>query len=301
MSAGVDTRPARDRLDLTSVRQMWQLLEPLHATVYYAEQAFDEAAKLGYSVSTRWPSYFAWRAAPLGPVGVEQVASAFYSFSPSMVAQHVPAAWRIAPPDQVVEARLRAVDRTLRALLDDMIYTPNLVQAAVLARAAADAAETAGRPLAAANRTIGWADEAHLQLWQAATILREHRGDGHLAALMVAGLDPCEALVSFAALGHTPNEVFASRGWSDAEWAAASRRLQERGWLDEHGNATDVGRAGRREVELHTDHLASQPWETLGAAGAARLVELVSPVFGAVLQSGILPATSTLAVGAPPP
>jgi hypothetical protein len=240
------------------------------------------------------------RAAPLGPVGAEQVASAFYSFSPSMVARHVPVAWQIAAPERVLEARLRAVDASLRALLGDLVETPVLAQAAALGRIAADAARTAGRPLAAANHSIGWADRPHVQLWQAATILREHRGDGHLAALLVAGLDPCEALVSFAALGHTPCEVFATRGWTDAEWAAASLRLQERGWLDEHGKATDAGRSGRREVEHHTDRLAAQPWESLGGTRTARLVELLSPVFGTVLASGILPAQSTLGIAVPP-
>ncbi len=287
--------------DLKLVRQMWQLLEPLHATVYYAEQAFDEAERLGYPVSTRWPSYFAWRAAPLGPVGAEQVTSAFYSFDPSMVARYVPAAWEIAAPERVLEARLRAADRSLRAVLGSLIDAADLVEVAALARIAADAAGTAGRPLAAANHAIGWADEPHVQLWQAATILREHRGDGHVAALLVAGLDPCEALVSFAALGHTPPAQFTSRGWTDIAWAEATRRLEQRGWLDECGSATELGRTGRREVEHHTDRLASEPWEALGATRTARLVELVSPAFGAVLESGILPARSTLGIGAPPP
>ena len=195
--------------------------------------------------------YFAWRAAPLGAVEATQVASAFYSFSPAMVAAHVPAAWRVAAPPTVVAARLVAVDRVLTTILGDQVHGPSLTEAAKLVRATAEAAKVAGRPLAAANAALDWADEPHLQLWQAATVLREHRGDGHVAALLTAGLDPCEALVSFAALGTVSTEVFASRGWTDAQWAAAEQRLLCRGWLDAEGLATARGRQGRRQGAAH--------------------------------------------------
>ncbi|WP_414721028.1 SCO6745 family protein, partial [Streptomyces sp.] len=124
--------------DLGRVRQMWHLLEPLHAVVYYAPEAFEEAAALGLAVDERWPSYFVWRAAPLGPVGAERVAAAFYSFSPEMVARYVPEGWRIADPEAVLAARLRAVDRAYRALLgDEVVDGPALAEAAALARRAA--------------------------------------------------------------------------------------------------------------------------------------------------------------------
>ncbi|MGW4703216.1 SCO6745 family protein, partial [Streptomyces sp. NPDC004285] len=199
---------------------MWHLLEPLHAVLYYAPEAFDEAAALGYATDERWPSYFAWRAAPLGPVGPVRVASAFYSFSPEMVAEHVTGAWKVAAPADVLAARLRAVDRTYRSVLgDEAVAGPELAEAAALARRAAEAARPEGRPLAAAQAELPWPEAPHLVLWQAATILREHRGDGHLAALLAAGLDPAESLVSFAAIGAAPEPVFESRGWSAAEWA----------------------------------------------------------------------------------
>ena len=191
--------------------------------------------------------------------------SAFYSFSPRMVAEHMESAWRTASPDQVLKARERAVDRAYRAIFGDRISTaPNSPQAASLARRAAEAANTAGRPLAAANAELAWPEAPHLQLWHAATILREHRGDGHLAALLVAGLDPVESLVSFAAIGAASVERFESRGWSPEEWAAARERLVGRGLLTEDGTATDAGRDLRREVEQHTDELAAAPWRALG-------------------------------------
>ncbi|HEY6275141.1 MAG TPA: hypothetical protein VIX86_02310 [Streptosporangiaceae bacterium] len=204
---------------------------------------FAEAAALGYEVETRWPSYFAWRLAPLGAAGPQLAASACYSFSPAMVAAHVPAAWAVAAPPQILAARERAVDRMYRAL----VGSPGLAEAAELAREAALAAGTAGRPLAAANADLPWPGEPHLVLWHAINVLREHRGDGHIAALQVAGLDPCEALVSFAAIGAAPQEVFASRGWSAAEWSRPGT-----GWRPAGGSMgrarppSAAGRAGTR-------------------------------------------------------
>ncbi|MER8045327.1 hypothetical protein [Streptomyces sp. NPDC094032] len=277
---------------------MWHLLEPLHAVLYYAPEAFAEAAALGYDVDERWPSYFAWRAAPLGAAGSARVTSAFYSFAPGMVARYVPAAWDVAGPGDVLAARLRAVDLTYRAVLgDDVVEGPELAEAAALARRAAEAAGTAGRPLAAAVAGLPWPDAPHLVLWQAATILREHRGDGHLAALLAAGLDPAEALVSFAAVGAATEATFASRGWSDAEWAAARERLAARGLVGPDGTATEAGRALRAEVELRTDELAAAPWAALGQDATARLSELLGGPWLAVIGSGLLPAENTLGIG----
>ncbi|RSS51609.1 SCO6745 family protein [Streptomyces sp. WAC01280] len=283
---------------------MWHLLEPLHALLYYAPEAFGEAAALGYDTVERWPSYFAWRSAPLGAPGPAGVASAFYSFSPGMVARYVPGVGegsdevRAADPAAVLAARLRAVDRTYRAVLgEDTVKSPELAEAAALARRAAEAAGTAGRPLAAANAALPWPEAPHLALWQAATILREHRGDGHLAALLVAGLDPVEALVSFAAIGAAPEPVFESRGWSATEWAAARERLTARGVLDAEGAVTDEGRALRAEVELRTDELAAAPWAALGPEATARLAELLGGPWLSAIGSGLLPADNTLGIG----
>ncbi|GAA5216617.1 SCO6745 family protein [Streptomyces thinghirensis] len=284
-------------IDHGRVRQMWHLLEPLHAVVYYAPEVFEETRSLGYDTEERWPSYFPLRAAPLGAPETRLVASAFYSFSPRMVAEHIPAAWDVAAPDKVLAARVRGVDRAYTALIGDRTGSPELSEAAALARRAAEAAPTGGRPLAAANAGLPWPREPHLVLWQAATILREHRGDGHLAALLTAGLDPVEALVSFAAIGAAPAGVFASRGWSEHEWAAARERLAVRGLLEADGTATDAGRALRAEVERRTDELAAAPWRALGAEDTARLAELLGPVWLDVLGSGLLPRENTLGIG----
>ena len=286
--------------DYGLARRMWHQLEPIHAVFWYAPEAFEEAAGLGYDVQTRWPSYFAWRLAPLGAAGPRLAASACYSFSPDMVAAHVPAAWAVASPERVLAARERAVDRMYRALLGDLIGSPGLTEAADLARCAALAAGTAGRQIAAANADLPWPAEPHLVLWHAINVLREHRGDGHIAALLTAGLDPCEALVSFAAIGAAPEEVFASRGWSAQEWSAALDRLAARGWADAAGQATQRGRDGRDEVEWRTDRLADAPWQALGPARAQRLADLTGPILGAAFESGLLPAQSTLGIATVP-
>lgn len=285
-------------MELAMVRSMWQLIEPVHALVYYAPELSDEAARLGLATDERWPGYFALRSAPLGAAGPNLVAATYYSFSPRMVAEYVPAVWATAEPAKVLAARLSGVDRALRALLGDRVESAELAEAATLARRAVRAADLAGRPLAAANADLPWPDAPHLALWQAATILREHRGDGHLAALRTAGLDPAESLVSFAAVGAAPVEVFASRRWTADEWAAARDRLAARGLVDGDGAATEAGRRLRDEVERRTDELAAAPWRALGPA-VGRFAQLVAPVTQAVVATGLLPAQSTLGITRP--
>ncbi|MFJ1781611.1 hypothetical protein ACIOKA_33425 [Streptomyces anulatus] len=280
------------------VRQMWHLLEPLHAVLYYAPEAFDEAAALGYDIEERWASYFAWRVAPLGAVGAEEVVRTFHSFAPVMVERHVPGIWATAAPDVVLAARLRAVDRSYRALFGERVEGSEFAEAAALARRAAEAAGPGAiGGLGPANSGLPWPDVPHLVLWQAATVLREHRGDGHIAALAGAGLDPVESLVSFAAVGAAPAEVFASRGWSAEEWGAARRRLQDRGLLAADGTATDAGRELRAKVELRTDEEAAAPWRALGEPGRERLAELLGEPWLEVIGSGLLPAENTLGIG----
>jgi hypothetical protein len=280
-------------VELSLVRQMWKLLEPVHAVLYYAPEVFAQCEKLGFDTADRWPSYFPLRAAPLGAAGAELVAATFYSFNPDLVRRHVPGAWRVASPDDVLAARREGVDHALRRLTADH----DLAEAAGLARRLAEAADTTARPLGAANADLPWPAEPHLVLWHATTILRETRGDGHVAALLTAGLDPTEALVSFAAVGAAPAEVFESRGWSPQQWADAQQRLVERGWLHADGTATEAGEAGRAEVERTTDELAASAYRKLGGEAVGRLAQLVMPVTMAIVGSGLLPMRSTLGMG----
>ncbi|MEV7440705.1 hypothetical protein AB0O22_06065 [Streptomyces sp. NPDC091204] len=282
---------------LGAVRQLWQLLEPVHAIVYFAPEAYEEAGALGYATDDRWPMYFAFRAAPLGPAEPELVNALFFSISPRMVERYVAQSWHTAPPARVLAARAVAADRSLRALLGERTASPDLAEAAMLARRAAEAAATAGRPLAAANAALPWPDAPHAVLWHAATILREHRGDGHLVALQAHHLDAVESLVLHSGAGAAPAEWFESRQWSADEWNAAGARLAARNLLAEDGTATATGLALRTAVEKLTDELASAPWSALTPQETARLAELLLPPVLDIVGAGLLPTQSTLGIG----
>lgn len=297
--------------DLSTVRQMWQLLEPVHAVLYYAPEASEEAAALGYAVDERWPGYFPYRAAPLGAVDAHTVSELFYSFNPEMVERYMAPAWRTATPEQVLAARRTAMDRVLRRILGDRIGSAELRQAARTVRRVAEAADVTDRPMAAANAALPWPEEPHMVLWQAATVLREHRGDGHIAALRAHGIGPAEALVSHAAVGAAPAEVFASRQWTDDQWNAARDRLAARGLVRAGEGAT--GRAGevsaaavsateegvrvRAAVEKRTDELAAGPWDLLTSGEVKELADLLMPVVLDIVGTGLLPMQSTLGIG----
>jgi hypothetical protein len=269
-------------------RDLWRTLEPYHAMVYFAPEAREALTAAG--LKGYWMGYFASRSAALGAVPAEVVAATFYNFHPRMVARAIPDAWRLCPPERVLAARLGGADAALRRLLGERVASAELVEAAGLARAAAEGGDVAGRPLYAAHRALAWPEDPHLALWHAATLLREYRGDGHVAALLAEDLDGCEAHLTLVGTGRAPREVVqAARGWSDDEWEAAAGRLRRRGWLDEAGGLTERGRAGRQAVEERTDRLAARPWRELGTAGCARLRALAWPLSDAVVRAGGVP------------
>lgn len=274
-------------MEQNRARRMWQVLEPYHAITYFAPETRQATDALG--LRGGWMSYFACRAAPLGPVGPELVAAIFYSFHPAMVARALPDAWSHASPAQLISARLAAVDSAVRRL-PEVLGGTSLRRTAELARQAAELAPTAGRPLAAANASVEWPDEPHLVLWQATTILRESRGDGHVAALVGAGLTPCQACLTISVAGGPSKEVFQlNRRWSDEDWAEAEDQLRTRGLLDSDGALTAAGRELRQEVENVTDRLADQTWAALGEAATAELDTLIRPVSRSIMTSGLVP------------
>ena len=221
-----------EQVDEHRARRLWRALEPYHAVVYFAPEPQAACTELG----TRgyWMSYFALRAAPLGAAPPELVAALFYGFAPRLVARAVPDTWRVAAPERFLAVRLEAVDAALHRLLGaETLRSAEVAQAAGLAREAALAAPTAGRAMAAANAALPWPEPPHLVLWHAQTVLREQRGDGHVAALLTAGLDPVESLALHAAeIAMDPAWMRTRRGWTEDEWAAGVDRLVERGLLE---------------------------------------------------------------------
>jgi hypothetical protein len=268
-------------------RKMWRTLEPYHGLVYFTPHARTAYAALGV---TGQAGYFASRAAPMGPVPAGVVIATFYNFDPGLVRAAVPAVWAAASPAAITAARLGAIDLALRdAVGDDAVASPEVVEAAGLARRAADACPPEGRPLYAAHADLAWPAEPHLVLWHAVTLLREFRGDGHVAALIAEGLDGCEALVTHGAMadvGLPAGILQTTRGWSDEAWAAAGDRLRDRGLLDGDWSLTAAGAAVRDRVEAVTDERAMAPWRRLGQDDADRLRTLVRPLSKAIAASG---------------
>jgi hypothetical protein len=268
-------------------RKMWRTLEPYHGLIYFAPEATAAYEALGVQ---GFDGYFASRGAAMGPVPAEVVIATFFNFEPGIVRQAIPRAWETATPAQLLEARLAAADGALRRAIGGPIDEPEVARAAELARVAADGCTVAGRPLYAAHAALPWPDAPHLALWHAITLLREFRGDGHIACLVEAGLDGIDALVVHAASGEVPRPALqGSRRWSDEAWAASVARLGERGLVDPDGAFTEAGAELRQEIEDRTDALALAPWAALGEDGCDELRGLVRPYSKAIVESGILP------------
>ena len=263
--------------DAPLARRAHRALEPIHTLVYFVPEASERYGALGVKGGMR--GYFASRSAPLGAVPAEVVVATFYNFSPSLVAKAIPSVWDVTTPEQVLAARLDTVDAALRRLLGDAVDSAEMAEAAVLARTAAESCDVVGRPLFAGHAALAWPEPPHLALWHAATLLREHRGDGHIAALLLAGLSGPEAAITYAATGRSMNEELlrSTRGYSEQEWESVKNALRTRGLLGTGLELTDAGKQLRAGVEAQTDVAAAAPYEQLGTDKSERLIELVQP------------------------
>ena len=260
-------------------RKTWRTLEPYHGAIYFVPESTEEYRRVG--VQDRMAGYFASRSAAMGAVGSEIVIATFFNFDHDLVRRSMEGVWNTTSPAVLQVARFAAADRMIRRLAPGAIDHPDVAEAASLARVAAAAAceRPEGRPLFAGNASLAWPVEPHMVLWHAQTLLREFRGDGHVAALTVAGLSGCEALVTHAAAGEVPAAVLrGSRQRTDDDWQAALEALRSRGWLDADGSFTDAGRRGRAEIERQTDDLGAAPYAALGEDGCTRLRQLVRPI-----------------------
>ncbi|MGK5546334.1 SCO6745 family protein [Streptomyces sp. URMC 127] len=274
-----------------AARRCQQPLNTFHATVYFSPEIAREMGALG--IEDFSAVNIAARSAAFGRVGPGPVTAAFYNYKHELIARHLPAVWDVAAPQDVLAARLRAVDGTLRRLLgEDAVASPEMAEAAELALRAAEGCGRGGRPLHSAHADLPVPEAPHLALWHAATLLREHRGDGHVLALVRAGLDPVEALLSHSATGGGMSDkwLMRTRSWTVDELNAGRERLRARGLLDAAGALTEAGAALREELEEETDRLDAAPYEHLGAAGVARLTELGKTFAAAVVAAGAFPA-----------
>jgi hypothetical protein len=295
-SPAPEASSAGDPEVLAAGHRTWSLLDAFHVIGFFADETRERYKAL--HLRPRY-AYFVSRVAPMGPVPADVCTAVFYVFSPRLVEQAMSGAWSVVTPEQVLAERYAGTREALDRVLVDVAAEPGhlerLEEAAVLARRACEGLSMAGRALAAGSASLPWPDDPLLALWQAAGIIREHRGDGHVAALVHAPLDPVEAILTAGLDTGTTPFMRETRGWDDAQWAAAAERLRSRGLLragsgPDGEQLTEAGVALRRLLEEQTDVAASSAWSHLGLEATVRLGELVRPLTRAVVASGVLPA-----------
>jgi hypothetical protein len=274
-------------------RRFFDRFEPVHAVTYFAPEARTALDGLGFRGF--WMGYFAARSAPFGVVPTEVVIAAFYNFAPERVAKALPAAWEIASPSDALRVRQDSAVAALRryGVTDDDAGT-----AAELAEKAARSAPLDGRPLFAANVALDWPDEPVARLWHAVTLLREQRGDGHVAVLSTLGVSGRESNVLHAAAGRVPQEmIMRSRDYDEERWGHYRDRLARRGLLDSDGALTGAGADLKQRVEEITDRLALSALDALDDDEVERLFLALTPITRKVVAAGDVPAATPMGLG----
>ncbi|PRY50751.1 hypothetical protein LY71_103315 [Geodermatophilus tzadiensis] len=265
-------------------RRMFELVEPIGVIPYSADEPNEAMFALGFT--DYWDTYFAGRAAPLGLVPAEVVDALFYNFAPGEVARHIPGVWRTTTPGAAIAARRSGCVKALRRVLGDRVESPAFARAADLLTTAATSAPVEGRPMYAALRAIPVPDDAGARLFHAASLLREHRGDGHIAALMVEGVGGLEAHVLLALDTGLPAEGFGRlHHLPAAQLAAVVDGMRDRGLVGDDGWLSGRGRAVRQRVEALTDDLAARPYEALEPDELDELVAAAEPLAALLLAA----------------
>lgn len=272
-------------------RRFFDRIEPVHAVTYFAPEARAALDGLGYRGF--WMGYFAARSAPLGVVPADVVTAIFYNFAPQRVAKALPAGWEVAPPADALRAREQSAVDALRRYgvgADD-----DLAMVADLAAKAARSAPLDGRPLFAANLALDWPDEPLAKLWHAATLLREQRGDGHVAVLTSLGVSGRDCNVLHAMAGRVPKDmIMRSRDYDDDQWAHHRDRLVRRGLLDDHDELTAQGRELKQRIEDSTDTLALTALDALTDDEVEALFRGLTPITRKVVAAGDVPAATPM-------
>ena len=258
---------------------------------YFAPEARAALDGLGYRGF--WMGYFAARSAPLGMVSPDVVTAIFYNFAPERVAKALPSAWEIAGPEAALQARQESAVAALRRY--GLSVDENVTVGAELAGKAARQAPLDGRPLFAANRALPWPDDPLAALWHAATLLREQRGDTHIAVLAAAGVSGRECNVLQAASGAIPRGYIArARDYDDEAWRRHEQRLAERGLLNDDGSITAAGRELKDDIESSTDALSLSALDALSDDEVEAMFQALTPITRAVVAGGDLPAMTPM-------
>ena len=267
-------------------RRLFQLVEPIAVVTYMADEPTEAVMALG--LPTMWDAYFAGRAAPLGrDVPAAVVHALFYNFADGEVARHIPRVWDMVTPEDASAARQEGSVAALRRILGDLADTPGVARAADLLTKAGTSAPTEGRALYAAVRTLPLPTEPVARLWHGANLLREHRGDGHVAALLTVGIGGTEAHVLHALSEGMPPEKFGRVSHLPrAQLAAVVDGMRGRGLVGADGWLTAAGRQAKEQVESLTDQLAAPAYDTLGPDELDQLVEDLEPLAAVLVAAG---------------
>ncbi|MFL6105901.1 MAG: SCO6745 family protein [Marmoricola sp.] len=279
---------------MTPERELWSLVEPVHAITYFAPPV--SGCLSGIGLHGFWNGYFAGRAAPMGAVGPGPVTATFFGFAPAMVGNAVPKVWSRVSPHDVLSCKLEAAGTFLAPLLAELDDVDTVTTALV---GAALGAPTDGRPLAAAWQSVEPPADPAVRLWWATTVIREHRGDGHVLAATHAALSGLETTLTHIASGVVTREVMQpNRGWTDDEWDEATGGLVRRGVLCPDGSLTGAGRELRKNVEADTDRLALPVLEAVGHE-LTRIRSVLGELGRAIAAGGNLPAGNPMGVPFP--
>jgi hypothetical protein len=278
-------------------RRLRNAVEPVAAGIYFAPEAHTAYEALGFDggsppspdgiVRPELKSYFTSRGACMGHVPGEVVAAAFGVFNPKLVVPGVEAGWQITSREAILEARERAATAMLQRVLGEQ--PDGLDRVTDLLRRAADAAPWAARAVYAGLRSLGFPGHPMAAMWRAADLVREHRGDSHVIAWAVGGVDAMEILLLTEQWWGLPARSYApSRGWLAADMDAGFERLQRRGLMTDDEQLTDAGRAFREEIEVRTDELERPLLDALGA-DLDELLEHLDAWSEAIVTAGSYP------------
>jgi hypothetical protein len=278
-------------------RRLRNAVEPVAAGVYFAPEAHAAYAALGFDATevvgqdgiTRpeLKSYFTSRGACIGHVPGEVVAAAFGCFNPKVVVPAVAAGWQIADRQAIFEARLQGATEMLQRVLGEQ--PDGLRRVTDLLRRAADAAPWAGRAIYSGLRSQGFPGTPMGDMWRAADLVREHRGDSHVVSWAVSGADAVEVLLLTEQWWGVPARSYTpSRAWTAQDMDAGFARLQQRGLMTADEQLTDAGRAFREEIEVRTDELERPLLDALGD-DLDELLEHLDAWSEAIIDAGSYP------------
>jgi hypothetical protein len=272
-------------------RRLWNAIEPIASSVYFVAEVQEAYGRIGFP--NYWTSYFCSRSACLGQQPPLVVAATFGVFDPAIVTRAIEGGWAVTTPEAALAARLEGATAGLRRMLDDVVDAGAVKRATEILARAGDAAASdpggyPGRPLFAALHGLGLpGDGAYGDLWRAADVLREHRGDSHVVAWTAMGLSAVEiGLLTELWWGGEPRRYIRTRGWDDAALDAGTTSLQERGFLthDDPAVFTSAGEEVRAVIEEMTDRGEAAIVDSIGA-DEDELFALIEPMAKAIVAA----------------